>query len=142
MKSKLNNHLIVSIVAGVLAVGAAPAYAVEDIVASARAGCQAEIDSYCKDVSEGEGRVLACLSAHDDKLSARCNYALYDASAQLERFAVAIKYVAAECGSDIEKNCANVPIGDGRVSECLKKNTKTLTDSCKQAMKDTQMKVE
>jgi hypothetical protein len=48
-------------------------------------GCQAEIETYCKDVTPGEIRILACLYAHEDKLPERCLYALYEASGQLER---------------------------------------------------------
>ncbi len=48
-------------------------------------GCQAEIETYCKDVTPGEARILACLYAHEDKLPERCLYALYEASGQLAR---------------------------------------------------------
>ena len=48
-------------------------------------GCQAEIETYCKDVTPGEARIMACLYAHEDKLSERCKCALYEASCQLER---------------------------------------------------------
>ena len=47
-------------------------------------GCEAAITTTCKDVTPGEGRILACLYAHGDKLSGKCEYALYDAAIQLE----------------------------------------------------------
>jgi hypothetical protein len=47
--------------------------------------CKTEIDSYCKDVTQGEGRVLSCLYAYSDKLSHRCVYALYEAVSELRR---------------------------------------------------------
>lgn len=47
--------------------------------------CRAEIKTYCKDVTPGEARILACLYAHEDKLPGRCRYAFYKASYQLER---------------------------------------------------------
>ena len=50
-------------------------------------GCQAEIETYCKDVTLGKARIMACLYAHEDKLSERCKYALYEASCQLARAA-------------------------------------------------------
>ena len=37
-------------------------------------------------MTPGQGRVLACLYAHGDKLSAKCEYALYDAAAQAGRY--------------------------------------------------------
>lgn len=121
---------------------AAQAFAAEDIVEVTRQGCQADIDSFCKDVTEGEGRILSCLGAHEDKLSARCVYSLFDANAQLERFAAAIAYVGFECKADLQKHCGTTEIGDGKLAKCLEANAATLAPGCSQAMKDTQLKVD
>lgn len=99
-------------------------------------GCKTELESFCKDVTPGEGRLLACLFAYNDKLSASCEYALYDASAQLERFVAALTYVAKECEDDLENHCANVKPGEGRLLACLDKNKGNLSSRCKQALKD------
>lgn len=137
--NSMRKSAVIAITGAALALGATAAFAVEDIVESARVGCKAEIDSFCKDVTPGEGRVLQCLSAHEDKLSSRCVYALADGSLQLQRLALALKYVVSECKADAEKHCADVTLGDGRVADCLKKNQSTLDAKCTQAMKDTQM---
>ena len=108
----------------------------QDIVKTVAEGCQKEIGTYCKNVTPGEGRVLACLYAHEDKLSGRCDYALYDAAAQLERAINALTYVANECDDDLEKFCANIEPGQGRLAECLKKNEAKVSGRCKQAFKD------
>ncbi len=71
-----------------------PATALEDIVDSVATGCEKELSSFCKDVTPGDGRILACLYAHADKISGRCEYAVYDAAAQLERAVSALTYVA------------------------------------------------
>ena len=113
-----------------------PASAVEDIVESVATGCEKELSSFCKDVTPGEGRILACLFAHSDKLSGRCEYAVYDAAAQLERAVSALTYVANECDEDIDKICAKVEAGEGRILTCLKKNESKVTKRCNQAMKD------
>ena len=55
------------------------------LTSQVKEGCKAELESYCKGVTPGEGRLLACLYAFEDKLSARCDYALYDAAMRLER---------------------------------------------------------
>jgi len=133
--------IVLAMVVGVSALGASSAFAAEDIVESARIGCQKDIDTYCKDVTKGEGRILQCLSAHQDKISGRCNYALDDASIQLQRVARAVKYVAGECKADLQKHCSDIPIGDGRIAQCLKKNEATLAVDCKQSLKDTQMEI-
>ena len=50
-------------------------------------GCQAEIETYCKAITPGEARILACLYAHEDKLSERCKYTLYEELCRFERAA-------------------------------------------------------
>lgn len=108
----------------------------KEIVQTVAEGCKKEIETYCKDVIPGEGRILACLYAREDKLSGRCDYALYDAAAQLERAINAMSYVANECGDDLDKFCANIEPGQGRLAECLKKNEAKVSGRCKQAFKD------
>lgn len=108
----------------------------KEIVQTVADGCKKEIETYCKNVTPGEGRVLACLYAHEDKLSGRCDYALYDAAAQLERAVNSLTYVANECGDDLDKFCADIPPGQGRLADCLKKNEAKVSGRCKQAFKD------
>jgi hypothetical protein len=103
-------------------------------------GCKKELDTYCKDVTPGEGRILACLYAFEDKLSNRCEFALYDAASQLERVINALTYTANECREDIKSYCSNVKPGEGRILDCLDKKKETLSDRCKQAMKDVGLK--
>jgi len=114
-----------------------PAMASEPtLVDSVAAGCKTELNTYCKDVTMGEGRILACLYAHNDKLSGQCEFALYDAAVQLERAVAAMSYMANECGEDLTKFCGGVVLGKGRVIDCLAKNEAEVTDRCKQAQKD------
>ena len=108
----------------------------QDIVSEVQKGCATEIENYCNQVSPGNGRLLACFYAHEDKLSGQCQFALYDASAQLERAVSALNYVAGECEEDIMAHCAEVQLGEGRIVECLKANESTVTASCQQAMSD------
>jgi hypothetical protein len=99
-------------------------------------GCKKEFQIYCKDVKPGEGRLLACLYAHEDKLSGRCEYALYDAAAQLQRAIAALTYVANECKDDLKVFCSSVKPGEGRLARCIDKNKDKITERCKQAIKD------
>ncbi len=125
----------------VLAAGQGPAekagQAVVDTVAN---GCKIEIDSYCSDVTPGEGRVLACLYARQDKLSSACEYALYDAAVQLERAVSLMTFVASECADDLEKHCQSVEAGEGRLLKCLEDNQKDVSNRCKTALQATGMK--
>lgn len=103
-------------------------------------GCKTELDSYCKDVTPGDNRLLACIYAHEDKLSGRCEYALYDAASQLQHAVASLSYAAAECDDDLEKYCANVEVGEGRLLACLDKHNKQVSGRCKQALKDVGLK--
>ncbi len=69
-----------------LAVAASPAFALEELVESVAEGCSMELETRCADVTPGNGRLLACLFAYGDQLSGKCEYALFDAANQLERF--------------------------------------------------------
>ncbi|MDA8239338.1 MAG: cysteine rich repeat-containing protein [Nitrospiraceae bacterium] len=106
------------------------------IVETVAEGCKKEIDTYCKDVKPGEGRVLACLYARQDKLSGRCEYALYDAASQLERVITAITYLANECRDDLKTYCSAVKPGEGRLLDCIDRNKAKVTKRCNQAIKD------
>jgi hypothetical protein len=129
---------MVGIAALALFVGGSVATAADEgsLVDEVKEGCKAELESYCKQVTPGEGRLLACLYAFQDKLSGRCEYALYDASARLERAVAALTYAATECKADIEKHCAKVQPGEGRIAQCLKKQGGKLDKRCSQAIKD------
>ncbi len=117
-----------------------PIAAQQELVDIVAQGCKKEIETYCKDVTPGQGRVLACLFAREDKLSGRCEYALYDASAQLERAVNALVYLDRECTDDLHSFCKDVPAGEGRLLACLQKNEDKLSQRCKQARKDVGLK--
>ena len=137
MRSK---HVFFGIVLSLVFLITMPAFAEESLLESVAKGCKAELDSYCKDVTPGDGRVLACLFSHGDKLSGQCEYALYDAAAQLERAVAALAYVANECDDDLIKYCGDVAAGEGRLLNCLEKNDKKISQRCKTALKDVGIK--
>jgi len=116
------------------------ALAQEGIVQTVKEGCKTELETYCKAVTPGEGRVLACLYAYGDKLSGRCEYALYDASVQLERVVNALSYVANECRDDLKAYCSAVKPGEGRLFDCMEKNKAKLSGRCNQAIQDVGLK--
>jgi hypothetical protein len=103
-------------------------------------GCEKEIETYCKNVTPGEGRGLACLYAYNDKLSNRCEYALYDASAQLHRIINALSYLANECRDDLQKYCSGVQEGEGRILTCINKKKDMVNSRCRKAMDEVQLK--
>ena len=135
MREKMTKLIAMGITIGAITLGVTDAWS-QDLIKSVKDGCKTELETYCKDVTPGEGRLLACLYAREDKLSGRCEYALYDASTQLDRAVNVLSYFANECDTDLEKHCADIEPGKGRVLACLEKNEKALSERCKQAMKD------
>lgn len=129
--------LILAIVA--LASGAA--YAQEDPIENALEACKPEIETFCSQVTPGEGRLLACFVAHEDKISGQCGWALYEAMDAFDAFANAIAYVATSCFDDMTKHCAEVELGEGRVASCLLEHKEDVTPECKQAMDDVELEV-
>lgn len=99
-------------------------------------GCQQELTTFCKDVTPGEGRILACLYAFEDKLSPRCEYALYDSVNQLDKVLTDLSYAVGECRDDLKTYCADVKPGEGRLLDCLNRNEKKVSSRCNTALKD------
>ena len=116
------------------------AFAADDVVDIVAQGCKTEIETHCKDVKVGQGRVLACLYAYNDRLSSRCEYALYDAAVLLQRQIAALTYLANECRDDLKTFCSGVKAGEGRILECMKKNQAVLSPRCTEAFKDVSTK--
>jgi hypothetical protein len=121
------------------ATGQAPAQDVTalmqgELATQVQESCRGELAQHCAKVTPGEGRLLACLFAYGDKLSGRCELALYDAAARLERAMSTVTYVATECRAELETHCGNVAVGEGRVAQCLKEHAGELSPRCNQAL--------
>ena len=71
------------LILGAILLVVSPVRAQQSLLETVANGCKEELEKYCGNVTPGEGRVLACLYAYGDKLSGRCEYALYDAASQL-----------------------------------------------------------
>jgi len=99
--------------------------------------CKSDIENYCSQVTPGEGRMLHCMAAHEDKISGQCEYALYQAATLLEQLSMAIVYVARECETEIKSLCGDVIVGEGRVLACLEKNPEEVGEACKTALAKT-----
>ena len=116
---------------------ASQASAQDDLVEHLLNACEADINNYCNQVTPGDGRLLHCMAAHEDKISGQCGYALYQAATILEQMAAAIVYVGNQCAADIEKHCGGVAMGEGRILMCLEENAAEVSDTCKTAVADT-----
>ena len=139
MRKHIPKSLTLMLVGVALIAGAAGAG--EDVVTMALEACEPEIEAYCSQVTPGEGRLLACFVAHEDKLSGSCSWALYEASAALDAFVSAIAYVATECQDDLLEFCGDVQMGEGRVGVCLLEHEEEVSAGCRKAMGDVEMEM-
>jgi len=132
MKNKLKVSLVL------LALGAAsPAMAQDTLLDYVVEACKGDLEQYCSQVTPGNGRLLHCVAAHEDKLSGQCEYALYQAASLLEQLSVAIAYVATSCETEIKTLCSDVEAGEGRILSCLAENDASVGEACKKAIADT-----
>ena len=120
----------------IFVLSAASAVAAQDPIENAIQACQPEIENYCSQVTPGDGRLLACFFAHEDKLSGTCSWALYEGAAQLEQFANAITHLANQCWDDIVEHCGAVELGEGRVATCLLESKAEVSEACSLAIDD------
>lgn len=129
----MTKKLLVSFAAAAL-LTAGGAWAQQELGDQLAEACKTDIENYCIEVTPRDGRLLACAYAHQDKLSARCEYALYDAAAQLEQFAATVTHLARQCHADLLEHCGEVEIGEGRVGTCLLVHELELSHDCRQAI--------
>ncbi len=119
---------------------ASMAFAQSSMVENVIEACQNEIDSFCDQVTPGEGRMLACFYAHENKLTAQCVNALYDGMVTLERAVETISYVASQCRQDIHSLCGATTPGEGRIAECLLDKKAELSSHCRSAIDEVGLK--
>lgn len=65
--------------AAAIALSAVSAASAQDFSAEQRAACKSDYDQFCKGTMPGGGRVLACLSKNNDKLSGACKKVVAEA---------------------------------------------------------------
>lgn len=107
-----------------------PSAFAQDLIENIKQGCDTEIKQFCSQVLLGEGRMLACFYAHEDKLSSQCIGVLYDSAQILIDAVDTLEDLAEACGGDIDKFCGDVQMGDGRIAMCLQDNVNDLSTEC------------
>ena len=113
------------------------AVAQETLIEHLVTACESDLQNYCSQVTPGDGRLLHCMAAHEDKISGQCQYAFYQAATLLEQLSVAINYLAHECETEIQSLCSDVEAGDGRILTCLAEQEEKVGEACKKAVADT-----
>ena len=102
------------------------------------ASCRDDIKKYCSTVTPGEGRILYCMQAHEDKISPACEYDLNELESQVQTTTENLREAVNACRSDIDKFCAKTQPGQGRIAACLASNRASVSKSCVQAVQTLQ----
>jgi hypothetical protein len=102
------------------------------------ASCGEDIKKYCSTVTPGEGRMLHCVQAHEDKISPACEYDLSEVALQVQTTADSLKEAMTACRGDIDKLCAKTQPGQGRIAACLAANRTSVSKSCVAAVQKLQ----
>lgn len=108
----------------------------QNAIEEALKDCSAELKTYCSQVTPGDGRLVSCAQAHEDKFSEQCVSAINRATFLLDFFERTITYVGTQCASDAVKFCPDVELGEQRVLNCLQSKKAELTKYCSLALKD------
>jgi hypothetical protein len=142
----MNVKLIAALSAGtLLALTGAPASAqgrmearIQQGVEKVRSACGDDLARYCGQVTPGGGNLLLCMQAHEDKLSPKCDFALFEASRNLNRALDRLEMAADACFPDAEKHCSNVEPGGGGILRCLAANQSQLGKACRSVIEKVQ----
>jgi hypothetical protein len=102
------------------------------------ASCGGDIKRYCRTVTPGEGRMLYCMQAHEDKISPGCAFVLTEVALQAQTTVGHLTEAVNSCQGDINKFCAKTQPGQGRVAACLAENKASVSKNCMDAVQKLQ----
>lgn len=103
-------------------------------VAKLESACASDIKKYCKTVTPGEGRMIYCMEAHEDKISPKCTFELEEAATGVQTAADALKDAVIACKAEISGVCGKTLPGQGRIAACLLSNKSTASAGCVDAI--------
>ncbi len=96
--------------------------------------CADDIMTYCENVEPGQGRIISCLYAYEDKISEQCYAATTDFHDAMDFVFATIREALAVCAADIENHCAGTEFGQGRIVSCLAEKDSEIAPECKQVV--------
>src|SRR5882757_10110370 len=104
-------------------------------IAKLESACARDIKKYCRTVTPGEGRMIYCMQAHEDKISVKCAFELGEAATNVQTAADALKDGVIACKAEINGVCGKTVPGQGRIAACLLANKSTASSGCAEALK-------
>jgi len=96
--------------------------------------CARDIKKYCRTVTPGEGRMILCMQAHEDKISAKCAFELGETAASVQTAADTLRDGVLACKAEITGVCGKALPGQGRIASCLLSNKSTASAGCLEAI--------
>jgi Golgi apparatus protein 1 len=84
--------------------------------AKLESSCADDLKKYCSTVTPGEGRMIYCMQAHEDKISPKCAYDLEEAVADVQLSADNLKDAIVACKAEITGVCGTTLPGQGRIA--------------------------
>ncbi len=96
--------------------------------------CASDIKKYCKDVTPGEGRMIYCMQAHEDKIGPKCAYELGETAGSVQATSDLLKDGVVACKAEIAGVCGKTLPGQGRIAACLIANKSTASKDCADAI--------
>ena len=92
-----------------------------------KTACQDELRNFCGTVTPGEGRLLLCMQAHQDKISRQCELSLLETSRNIGKAVHHMETFAQVCWPDIQVHCSGT---GGSVAQCVIDNRSSLSAAC------------
>jgi hypothetical protein len=109
----------------------------EMVISVSVSGCDEDAKKYCDGIDPNSNKIMLCLTAYEDKLSAQCKRNIIEAAMAMKMGAAAIQYSARECEADADKHCLDVKPGQGRLVNCIKQHETEVSKACLTALKET-----
>jgi hypothetical protein len=139
---KVSVFLALSFLIGSICTAAAQTMSYADAVANLAAACRTDLAKYCKGVELGNGRLRACLDAHQNVVSPQCAQTRIMVYGSIARRVAAQRDIGQICDADIERLCGTSH-ADAHLVECLQSVTPTaMSPACNQAFTDTGWRTE
>lgn len=134
--------LAFALLIGGIAAAAAQTMSYADAVSQLAAACRADLAKYCKGVELGNGRLRACLDAHQSVVSPGCQQTRLTVYASITRRAAAQRDIGRLCDADIERLCGTSH-ADAHLVECLRSvSPAAISPGCSQAFMDSGWRTE
>jgi hypothetical protein len=106
----------------------------EDYAVAIKANCGKELKAQCQGVKDGKARLLACLYAHEDRLSKRCGQTVVVSLTRLGIMLGALANVQRVCEPEVKRLCDGVIAGNGNLIGCLSAKRKEVSEQCNLAL--------